>query len=103
MTLRPKVQITNTDDEVQVLAALKSEQDTEEDLYSILKSARGRRWIAHLVFEKCHLMLLSHTIADTGRSTEFNEGARSVGLDIWREIEARHPEFLPQLVEEYYG
>ncbi len=94
--------VSDTSDPDQVRAAQALDSDQDEDLYSILTSARGRRWLTGLVFDVCHVMQRSYV--PTGeRDTAFNEGSRSVGLAVWEQIEARHPEFLTKMMEERYG
>lgn len=101
--MRRPFQITDTDDPEQVAKAQKLSEDEDEDIVAILKTARGRRWIAKLMFDTCHIMRVSYSPAGPGAS-DFNDGARSVGLAIWEEIRTGpQPELLSTLVEEYHG
>ena len=102
--MRQKFEITDTSDPDQVKKAQDLADDEEEDLHSILLSARGRRWLNKLLFETCHIMRISYApVPGVEGNADFNDGARSVGLAVWGDIEARHPEFLKKLVEERHG
>lgn len=102
--MKRKFEITDTSDPDQVKKAQELAADEDEDLFWILQSPRGRRWLNRLLFDTCHIMRISYvTLPGVEGTPDFNDGARSVGLAIWGEIEAKHPEFLKKLVEEQHG
>ena len=98
-TRHTKPMVRDSNDEMQVKAALDGEKDREKDLVFIVAQPRGRRWLHEVIYQMCHLDSLSHVPGDT-HSTAFNEGARSVGQRILSEIRVQHHDAFIKMMEE---
>ena len=94
-----RLTVTNTDDPEQVAKAQSLGADRDGDLLVVLQNPRSRRWLASLIFETAHTMARSYVPGERSL-VEFNEGARSVGLAVWEQVMANHPEFASKLLEE---
>lgn len=96
---RKKLTVLDSSDEEQVRAALQAQADLDQDIFVMLKSERGRRWLYALIYDKCHVSRLSHVPGDT-YSTAFNEGARSIGQAVLEEIRAADHTLYLKMLEE---
>lgn len=81
--------VHDSSDPAQIKAAREYEREVKRDFASIVKSKEGRRWLHELLFITCHLDRPSMVPGDP-HSTEFNEGARSVGLKVLNDLKREH-------------
>lgn len=72
------------------------------DLRLIMMSQHGRRFILRLL-GKCGIMRLSFINGgeEGRRATDFNEGKRSVGNELFVEIDRAAPDMYLRMMEEY--
>lgn len=77
-------------------AAKRAEERAQKDFRAIMETAPGRRFIAQLL-DRCGFQRSSFT----GNSTTFyNEGRRSIGLEVWAEINATAPDLYVQMLHD---
>ena len=91
--------ITDLTDDKQVKEVAAFEKDRENDIHYVLSQPRGRRWLYELIYATAHADHTSHVPGDT-HSTAFNEGARSVGLQVLREARAADRKLFSKMMEE---
>jgi hypothetical protein len=73
-----------------------AKQQAEADLKFMLANGQGRRFLLRL-FERTGLLRQSYT---GNADTHFNEGARSIGLQLLAEIEEVDPRAFPSMCLE---
>lgn len=91
--------MTSSEDPEAIKKAEKRYIDMLEDIGYIMKEPRGRRWIYEIVYNTCHTDLRSH-VSGSSDDTAFNEGARSVGLNILEEIKRHNPVTYLKMLQE---
>jgi len=91
--------MTNSEDPEAIKKAEKRYIDMLEDIGYIMKEPRGRRWIYETIFNTCHAGRISHVSGDSD-DTAFNEGARSVGLNILDEVRSHNPNNYIKMLQE---
>jgi hypothetical protein len=73
-------------------------QRRESDLSAILKTAEGRRFVWDLLGAT---RVMSSSFADTDRATAFNEGRRSIGLELLDRVQRINVETYLQMTREF--
>lgn len=91
--------ITDAEDEAQAKAVASQEVEGDNDLASLMKTVWGRRWLHGMIFDVCHAEHVS-LIPENPVGTGFNEGARSVGLTLLREVKAQNYRMYIRMLEE---
>lgn len=80
------------------LAAKRREKQHRDALYALLQSSAGRSWIYSLL-ESCQMFGTTFVRGEPD-SSAYNEGRRSVAIQIWAALEAVSPELLAQMRKE---
>jgi hypothetical protein len=103
MTTHPPL-VKNASDESQVKGAgdkaKRREQRDAEDLQLVLGSIQGRRLLWRYL-SRCGVFQSS--FSTNGSITFYNEGKRSIGLEILAEITATNPDAYLQMMKESKG
>lgn len=86
-------------DPAAIAKAKRDEEDTEKDLDFVVSQPRGRRFIYNLVFQTGHALSQSY-VPNSFDSTAYNEGARSIGNLIMRQLQTTNPKAFMQMLEE---
>lgn len=79
----------------------KASEAEDSALAAIMRTYAGRRWLYHLIHTTCHVDLPSHVPGDP-MTTAFNEGGRSVGINVRAEA-MTSPNYLKMLEENHDG
>lgn len=84
-----------TDNEERLRIAKRHEVDrirqAKEDIRTVMSTPAGRRLMYRIVFERCGLNQLSWA-GEAARTTDYNEGRRSVGFEMTLELEKFAPD-----------
>lgn len=91
--------ITDAENPQQLKEVAREQDDDARDLYNILRTVGGRRFMYQLIHDTCHVNGMS-LIPDSPVSTGFNEGARSIGVSLIQTIKADHFSAYVQMLEE---
>lgn len=78
----------------------REQQRIENDLRAVLAMPEGRRVLASLIFEKCHLNQTSYH--PSGQQFACNEGRRSVGVELQADIMAADFDLWLKLLAEHH-
>tara|TARA_R110000772_G_scaffold80909_1_gene172289 strand:+ start:129 stop:440 length:312 start_codon:yes stop_codon:yes gene_type:complete len=91
--------VTDSADEKQIKASEDYEDGLVKGLETLLNNRQSRGWLFDRLSLLCHLDGSSH-VPGCSDSTAFNEGARSVGVAIIREIRDTYPNQYMKMLEE---
>ena len=91
--------VKDSSNEKQVQRAVDYEKGIERGLEIILNTELPRRWLFDRLNTFAHPDMVSH-VPGCSDSTAFNEGARSVGVAILREIRDTYPNQYLKMLEE---
>lgn len=80
------------------LENIRREKASREALISVLSTPGGRNWMWQLL-ERCNVFAQSFVPGDQ-HGTAFNEGQRSIGLEMMAQITRASPDLLVQLLKE---
>lgn len=75
-------------------------EDRENDLRELLALPGFRRYVWRHVHETCKVM--ESAFNPNGSVQSLNLGMQSVGVQLWKEVEAIDPEIIPTMMIEYH-
>lgn len=77
----------------------RQQEHRDDDLRELLKLAAFRRFIWHLICERCQIY--TSPFHPNGSTQTLNIGRRDVGLELFATIERIDAALIPQLMNEY--
>jgi hypothetical protein len=80
------------------LASKRREKQHREALLALLQSAAGRSWV-YTLLESCNMFSTTFVRGESD-SSAYNEGRRSVAIQIWASLEVISPDLLLQMRKE---
>ena len=94
-----KLKVYDASNPEHVSEAEKNQLDLERDILFVLGEQRGRRWLYEFIWGACHIDAPSHVPGDK-ESTAYNEGARSVGCALERNLRDKSSRLYMKMLEE---
>ena len=78
------------------VASIRGDGQAQRDLLAVLSTDVGRRVLWRII-TTCGVMDPVPTVTGV---QQWHEGRRSIGIDLWHDIQAVNPNFIPQMMQE---